>query len=70
MNIQPKNIRKLTAFEREADLIEGLQTGHRIAFDEAYRKYHPVMLRVAAKYASTAVAEDIARSEYDGSAIA
>tara|TARA_B100000749_G_scaffold190675_1_gene147785 strand:+ start:133 stop:729 length:597 start_codon:yes stop_codon:yes gene_type:complete len=64
MNIQPKNIRKLTAFEREADLIEGLQTGHRIAFDEAYRKYHPVMLRVAAKYASTAVAEDIAQEAW------
>ena len=64
MNIQPKNIRKLTAFEREADLIEGLQTGHRIAFDEADRKYHPVMLRVAAKYASTAVAEDIAQEAW------
>ncbi|MTJ00115.1 MAG: RNA polymerase sigma factor [Marinobacter adhaerens] len=64
MNIQPKNIRKAPAYEREADLIEGLQTAHPIAFDEAYRKYHPVMLRVAAKYTSTAVAEDIAQEAW------
>jgi RNA polymerase sigma-70 factor (ECF subfamily) len=64
MNIQPKHIQKVPAFEREADLIEGLQTGHPIAFDEAYRKYHPVMLRVAAKYTSAAVAEDIAQEAW------
>jgi RNA polymerase sigma-70 factor (ECF subfamily) len=64
MNIQPKNIQKVPAFGREADLIDGLQTGDPIAFDEAYRKYHPVMLRVAAKYTSAAVAEDIAQEAW------
>ena len=61
MDIQIKTTRKAPVFGLEADLIDGLQTGHPQAFAEAYRRYHPVMLRVAAKYTSAAVAEDIAR---------
>ena len=64
MDIQIKVTRKETAFEHEAGLIDGLQAGHPKAFDEAYRRYHPVMLRVAAKYTSAAVAEDIAQEAW------
>jgi len=59
MNIQLKSTRKATFFEREPDLIDGLQAGNPAAFDEAYRRYHPVMLRVATKYTSPAIAEDV-----------
>ncbi len=70
MDIQIKVTRKETAFEHEAGLIDGLQAGHPRAFDEAYRKYHPVMLRVAAKYTSAAVAEDIAQEAWMAAIVA
>ncbi|TYC62467.1 RNA polymerase sigma factor [Marinobacter sp. BW6] len=64
MDIQSENTHKAPLFELEADLIEGLQAGHPQAFAEAYRSYHPVMLRVAAKYTSAADAEDIAQEAW------
>jgi len=64
MDIQIKVTRKEATFEHDAGLIDGLQAGHPRAFDEAYRRYHPVMLRVAAKYTSAAVAEDIAQEAW------
>lgn len=64
MDIQIKTSRKEPMYGLEANLIEGLQTGHPLAFAEAYRRYHPVMLRVAAKYTSAAVAEDIAQEAW------
>ena len=70
MDIQIKVTRKETAFEHEAGLIDGLQAGHPRAFDEAYRRYHPVMLRVAAKYTSAAVAEDIAQEAWMAAIVA
>ncbi len=64
MDIQIKTKRKAPVFGLEADLIDGLQAGHPKAFAEAYRRYHPVMLRVATKYTSAAVAEDIAQEAW------
>jgi len=64
MHIQIKTTRKEPVFGPEADLIDGLQAGHPKAFAEAYRRYHPVMLRVAARYTSAAVAEDIAQEAW------
>lgn len=64
MDMQIKTTRKAPAYGFEADLIDGLQAGHPRAFDEAYRRYHPAMLRVAAKYTSPAVAEDIAQEAW------
>lgn len=64
MDIQSKNTRKVPMFELEADLIDGLQNGQPEAFAEAYRRYHPTMLRVAARYASAAVAEDITQEAW------
>ncbi len=64
MDIQPKSTVKGPVFEQEADLIDGLLTGHPKAFDEAYRRYHPVMLRVAARYTSPAAAEDITQEAW------
>jgi RNA polymerase sigma-70 factor (ECF subfamily) len=64
MEIQIKTTRKAPVFGLEADLIDGLQAGQPKAFAEAYRRYHPVMLRVAARYTSAAVAEDIAQEAW------
>lgn len=64
MDIQIKTTWKAPVFGLETDLIDGLQAGHPRAFDEAYRRYHPVMLRVAAKYTSAAVAEDVAQEAW------
>mgnify|MGYP001167547465 FL=1 len=64
MDIQIKTTRQAPVFGLEADLIDGLQAGHPKAFAEAYRRYHPVMLIVAAKYTSAAVAEDIAQEAW------
>ena len=64
MDIQIKTTWKAPVFGLEADLIDGLQAGQPKAFTEAYRRYHPVMLRVAARYTSAAVAEDIAQEAW------
>ena len=64
MDIQIKTTRQAPVFGLEADLIDGLQAGQPKAFTEAYRRYHPVMLRVAARYTSAAVAEDIAQEAW------
>ena len=64
MDIQIKVARKEGVFGNEEDLVDGLQAGQPRAFDEAYRRYHPVMLRVAAKYTSATVAEDIAQEAW------
>ncbi|MAI34875.1 MAG: RNA polymerase subunit sigma-24 [Rhodopirellula sp.] len=64
MDIQIKTTRQAPVFGLEADLIDGLQAGHPKAFAEAYRRYHPAMLRAAAKYTSAAVAEDIAQEAW------
>ncbi|MBW4933146.1 RNA polymerase sigma factor [Marinobacter sp. F4206] len=52
------NLPKPEGSNLAGDLVEALQSGDPRAFDEAYRKYHPVMLRVAQRYTSAAVAED------------
>ena len=64
MDIQIKTTRKAPVFGLEADLIDGLQAGQPKAFAEAYRRYHPVMLRVATRYTSAAAAEDIAQEAW------
>lgn len=64
MDIQIKTTRKAPVSGLEADLIDGLQAGQPKAFAEAYRRYHPVMLRVAARYTSASVAEDIAQEAW------
>jgi len=64
MDIRIKVATKEGVFGNEEDLMDGLQAGQPRAFDEAYRRYHPVMLRVAARYTSAAVAEDIAQEAW------
>lgn len=48
----------------EAELVRGLRSGHRRAFEEAYRRYHPAMLRIARRYAWAAQAEDITQDAW------
>ncbi|MHA7925519.1 MAG: RNA polymerase sigma factor [Marinobacter sp.] len=64
MDIEIKSTRKAAVIGPEQDLIDGLQAGDPKAFGEAYRRFHPAMLRVATRYTCAAVAEDIVQEAW------
>ena len=64
MEVTSKRTAKPTALWLDEDLVARLKRNEPGAFEEAYRKYYPVMLRVASRYTSPGVAEDIVQEAW------
>lgn len=64
MNTQLNQFPKTMGGHKEEVHLEALQSGDPRGFDEAYRAYHPVMLRVARRYSSPSVAEDVTQEAW------